>query len=115
MLGARRSWIRLVFLILVVVVSRAAVAEEFGNLLVPGVEDLSRQASAQALGAASMVLKGLQSRELRQADSEKEAFVGAARDLRSAANKMDTILKQTDSDAELKKIMSSQFVLERDI
>jgi hypothetical protein len=94
---------------------RACRAEEFANILVPAIEDRSREASAQALGAASLVLKGFQSRELRQSGNEKEAFSTAARDFREAAGKFDALLSDARSNPELNRVLGAPFNLERDV
>ncbi len=115
MRGAHRFWLGLWFFAALAAGSGAASADEFGNILVPSVENVSRQASAQALGAASLILKGLQSRELRNRDSEREAFVGAAQGLRSAADAMDGILKQASTGGDLGKVLGMPFILPRDM
>jgi len=115
MRGAHRFWLGLWFFAALAAGSGAASADEFGNILVPSVENVSRQASAQALGAASLILKGFQSRELRNRDSEREAFVGAAQGLRSAADAMDGILKQASTGGDLGKVLGMPFILPRDV
>ena len=115
MRGARKSWLGLWFLAALAIGSGTAAADEFGNILVPSIENASREASAQALGAASLILKGFQNRELHNRNDEKAAFAGAADGLRSAADAMNGILNQASAGGDLAKVMGSQFILERDV
>jgi hypothetical protein len=93
----------------------SAAADEFGNILVPSVENASRQASAQALGAAGLILKGFQSRELRDRGNEKEAFSAAAHGLRSAAEAMDGVINQGKSGGDIGRVLDAPFKIEKDI
>ena len=113
--GARNFWAALGFCIALATAVGPAAADEFGNILVPSVENASRQASAQALGAAGLILKGFQSRELRDRGNEKEAFSGAARGLRSAAEAMDGVISQGKSGGDIGRVLDAPFNFEKDI
>ena len=115
MLGVRRFGICLGTLVLLVAGDASAFADEFGNILVPSVENASRRASADALGAASLILKGFQGRELRDLNNEKESFASAAEGLRAAAQQMGDILQLANKNPDLAKVLETPFAIEKDV
>ena len=112
--GVRRKIAGIAMCIMLVNVNilSSALAEEFGNILVPSVDDLSREASAEALGAAALVLRGFQRRELKQKELSQQDFKSAGISFKSSYSKMQEILKRQENDPELRRFLSESVSLD---
>jgi hypothetical protein len=112
MLGARRSKIVVGVACMVLFWHMAGIrrvhAVEFGNMLFPSIQQQSREASALALDAISMALRGIAELERNKTDISQELLKQSAGQLNRATQEMDAILSKANLDQQFQRYLDQQ-------